>query len=805
MSILQDVREAWRRLSRSPYFTIPVLLSLIFALGANVAAFSVVNTLLLRTVPVPEPERLFSVQAAGDRGVREGANYTWYELVKTSSRTVSPAIQMNQLAKVTSDGQVQTLHAHLVSGDYFQTLGVKPLLGRLIEPADQTGGPPNPVAVLSEAYWTSRFGRDPGVLGRTLISDRRSYTIVGVTPASYAGLETGRRVDVTVPIDANEYRRGWASFLFVVRLAPGVTPAAATAELSTLVQDYAVRANVSAGARAQQFRRVELTSVAHGVGDLRKKYIEPALAVMVLVGVMLLLACANWATLSMARASARRREMAIRAALGSSRGRITRHVIVESLMLALTGGALGFLVATWSVRALGSYLPENGLPIGLEITPDRRVALFTLLISTITGMMFGVAPAWLMRRVEARELRASTGRVDVRSVRLGTALVVAQVALSLVLVVAATFFVATLRNLRSQDMGFAQDGVMMFTLDANGTDLEGESLIATHRQVLDRLRTLPAAGRVTLASIPPLSGKEDGKRIVVPNFVPGSPDDLIAQVNTVGPDYFETFGIPVIKGRGILGADTEGAPKIAVVSESAAKFYFPGVDPIGQRFETRGSTNASVEIVGVVPDVMYRNLRTAPARMIYVPFFQRYAEGAYTFAIRTNGRTDALVPAIHRNVTAIAPVLPVLELKALSQQIDQRLINERLLATLSGFFGALALLLAGLGIYGIVAYAVSRRTSEIALRIALGARRGQVLWLVMRGAMIVVVTGIALGLAGAALGRNLVTSMLFGLPATDMRVYATAAAFLTVIGLIAAVAPVLRALRIQPTAALRYD
>src|SRR5688500_17014688 len=433
----------------------------------------------------------------------------------------------------------------------------------------------------------------------------------------------------------------------VVRLPDGTPPAAAATEMTTLFEEFVAAVPARSRLRGQ---RVELTPVATGLGGIRERYLQPAQIVSAILGTVLLLACANWATLLLARASARRRELTIRVALGSSRFRIGRQLFVESVSLALAGGALGFAAAVWGVQ----YLPGNGLPAGLLIEPDVRVLLFAVAVTLGTGVLFALAPVWLIGGIRAGDLRASRQLGEARGTTVARTLVVAQIALSLVLVVAAAFFAATLRNLRGQDMGFAAADVVTFTLDADGTGLEGERLTAVHRQLLERLRALPEVQSATLASVTPLSSNEDGKGISIPGFVPRTDADSMAQVDTIGPEYFETYGIPILSGRGISAADAERAPHVAVISEGAARYYFQGADPIGRQMVIRGSTRLEPEIIGVVPDVMYEGLRAGAERMFYVPFDQRFAEGEYTFAVRTRGNPAAVMQRLPAEIAAIA-------------------------------------------------------------------------------------------------------------------------------------------------------
>ena len=803
MTVIADIRDTWRSLRRSPYFTIPVVLSLAFAIGTNVAAFSIVNALVLRPLPVHEPDRLFQITYVDDTRTSEGGNYAWFEFVRDRTRSVSAAFIAHRRSNmhVVIDGRVEAVTALQVSGGYASGLGLAPQIGRLITTDDERGAAPNRVAMISDAYWTSRFGRSPDAIGRTITIDSVPHVVIGVTRPEFFGVEVGRHVDVTVPIDASEYRTGWVTMALLVRLPAGVSSGVASQELTTLFKEFA--SAVPARARLLN-QRVDLANIATGIGTQgtsRDRFTRPAVLVSVMLGMMLLLACSNWATLLLARASARRREMAIQLALGSDRFQLGRRLVIESVSLALAGGALGLLGAVW----LAGYLPGNGLPATLGIETDIRVLVFAVGVTLFTGATFAAAPVWLTRRIHTAELRGHGALDDGQRRRFGTVLVAAQVALSVMIVVAAAFFSATLRNLRGQEMGFSGDGVVAFTLTADGTGIEGDPLKALHMRILERLRTIPGVRSATLASVPPLSGNEDGKGIMVPGFESRSPNDLIANVNTIGPEYFDTFGIPVLRGRAITDADAGSGPQVALVSASAARYYFGNQDPIGRRIEIRGSTTLTPEVVGIAGDVMYDGLRSGAGRMFYVPFTQRYAEGDYEFAVRTTGDPAALLRDIPGVLAELAPQLPVLALTTMSRTIDARAANERLLAMLSGVLGLLALVMAGIGIYGTVAYTVARRTPELGLRVVLGATRRNVTWLVTRSCATVVAIGVIAGLAIALASSSALTDVLYGLERTDVRIYAVGAAFLFMAGILATIPPVLRALRIQPVAALRYE
>jgi predicted permease len=661
--------------------------------------------------------------------------------------------------------------------------------------------------VLDHAYWTRRFGRDPGVLGRTITIDDVPHTIVGVTPPVFFGLQVGRRVDLTVPIDGSDDPQFWKSKALLVRLAPGVSPEAAVADLNVAFQAYmAGDKTVSERARAARFKSLELAAASTGLPEFRDRYGKPVQAMLAMVGVLLLLGCANLASLFLARAATRQRDLSVCLALGASRTRLARQLLSEALVVAIAGGALGVLSAFWAVDVLVRFLPEFAAATELPIHPDMHVLLFSVGATSLTGLGIGLAPVWLTRRVDIRTTLAAAGR----SVALGGAafrfLIVLQVALSTLLVVAATLFAVTLSNLRAQSLGFVAEGVLTLTVDAGGTGDDAARLGEVHRQMLQQLQTLPGVRHASFATIPPLSGNEDGKPFSIPGVTFSSPDDGVVQVNTVGPDFFETFGVPILNGRGITASDHRSAPHVAVVSESMARYYFPGTDPVGRRIDVgRARTGGQLEIVGVAADVRYRDLRTAPPRMVYVSAFQRDAEEQTAFAIRVEGDPASRAASARHVIQTVAPAMLTNDVKTLAAQRDERIVNERLLALLSGGFGGLAVLLAAIGVYGVVTHAVTQRTAEIGLRIALGAHRAALLWLVIRGTLALVIVAILLGVSAAAMTSSLLASFMYGIEPAEPWVYAATMALLITIGALSSAGPILRALRIDPVETLRWE
>jgi putative ABC transport system permease protein len=806
MDLHVDVREAARTFVRRPLFTAAVVGSLAFGIGATTAIFSVFNALVLRPLPVRDPGALFQAVHRGDAGTFDSSTQALHEYVTTHATTIEGALQVGASdVTVVIDGIAESLAGQSVSAGFYDVLGVDALIGTVFQRRTSASGAIERPAVISHRYWQRRFGGDAGVLGRTITIDRRPYTIVGVTRPAFSGLEVGRPVDVTIPLDEPEERLFWQSKALLVRLRSGVTRETARLELDRLLQQYLeADKRMSARTRTQAFRALDLQPAGSGIAGLRDRYLRPLTAVLAIVSALLLLACANLAGLFLARTAARQRDFAVCLALGASRGRLARQLVAESLLLSLLGGGLGLVVAWWGVELLLGLVPDLGASGDLRAGPDATVLLFAFLASAITGVCIGAAPAILAARADLRDALAAGSRTVVVAGGAFRTLVSVQVALSATLVIAALLFTTSLNRLMAEPMGFVAEGVLMLTLNGGGAELEEEQLGALQRQALERLRSLPGVRHATFATIPPLSGNEDGKPIAIPGVMLSTPEDGVVQTNTVGPEFFETFGVPIVRGRGITARDERAAPQVAVVSESMARAYFPGVDPIGRRMDVgRGRTGGQIEIVGIARDARYRDLRTPAPRMVYVPASQRGVEETVVFALRTDGNPAEWAAAAQRELRALAPGIPATAVMTLVGERNRRLVNERLLAAISSGFGVLALVLAGIGVYGVVACAVAGRTAEIGLRLALGASRGALVWLILRGTLTLVVLAAMVGGGVAFLGRSLLATFLFGIAPAAPWVYSGALALLVAIALIAAIVPARRALRIDPVDTLR--
>jgi predicted permease len=824
--LMQDLRYAVRVLLRSPGFSAVAVLSLALGIGANTAIFSLMNTIMLKMLPVQEPARLFLISHRGSGAVSESGNYPLYVNVRDHNSVFSGlcAVNLNQW-RVESGGAAETTLGQVVTGNYYSVLGVNAILGRTLTPEDDRVVKGSPYAVVSYSFWNRHFGLDPAVLGKTLTIGGIPFTIVGVTPPEFFGLQPGHIADVTVPMSMHDLVGGGAplnesdglwALRMIGRLKPGVSPQEARANLDVMFQRFMSDGSMPfiAARRQQIWGRVELTPAGNGLPALRRQFSLPLRVLMAMVGLVLLIACANVANLLLSRAAARQKEIAVRLAIGAGRVRLIRQLLTESLLLAGIGGALGLCFAWWGSNFLVAFLPRERVPLVLRIAPDARILLFTAGLSLVTGILFGLVPAFRATRIDlspalkesARGLPGGRSRSA-----LAKGLVVAQVALSLLLLTGAGLFAGTLRNLHSVATGYARARILLFGIDTYGTRYAGRSPEAVIRirglytEILGGLKATPGVSSASLSDASPIGGGDNQRPVNISGFTPRSRDDLVIHVNWVGTQYFETMGIPVLMGREFSRVDENSTRKVAVVTESAASFYFPGQNPLGKRFDIGlKPAGGQIEIVGVVKDLKFYDLRGETPRIVFVPYFQD-APRAMTFAVRTAVNPDRLISAIPGRVRSAAGDIPVTEIRTLEAQIDDALVQERLIAALSGFFGSLATVLASIGLYGVMAYTVRRRTAEIGIRMALGANAGDVVRMVVRETLVMILAGIAIGLPATAALTRVVANMLFGLPPNHVPTLIAATAFLGTATVLAGYLPARRVAHVDPMTALRYE
>jgi predicted permease len=821
-----DIGYGVRLLRRSPAFTVVALLSLGLGIGANTAIFSLIDTVLIRTLPVENPERLFFVDNSGGKsGGSSGPPYPCFERLRDHNRFLSGIAAFSRRGfKVSIDGVPERVRGQYASGSYFDLLGVRPIHGRLLTPADDAqpgrGGPDGPVAVISDAFWTRRFAKDPSVLGKHVQVGTQWVTIVGVTPPGFSGLQVGMPVDITLPMMLVEQglqsKQSW--WLSVIALlAPDATVEQARADLESLWDTYLTEVGMPRDKRGY-FSGIALVPAAKGANELRRAYAEPLLIVMGIVGVVLLIGCANVANLLLARATARQNEIAVRLAIGASRGRLIRQLLTEGVVLVSLGAAAGLLFARWGASFLVAVLAGPVGRVVLDPHFDLRVLGFTAGVSLATALLFSLAPALRATRVDA----AKPGSV-VRSTppnRLGRALVVAQIALSVLLLCGAALFVRTLHNLNGVGFGFDRDGILTMQVEATvpGRTVTPKTpaqfradharLGAMWRGFIERVRQVPGVSSAGVAAgMSPLSGAIRGVKVAIDGPAPGPEKGRGIRINQVTDRYFETIGIRLLAGRSFTPRDRSGSLRVAILNETAARAFFGTESPLGRKVNFPGQrVEDQFEIAGIVADARYQDLRTPDEPMAYVPLEQAIdpITNAVLF-VRGAGDVMRLVPSIRASVAESVPGGFVTGIATIEQQVEMSLARERMLALLATFFAALALMLASIGLYGVMAYRVVRRTREIGIRIAIGARQQSVVWMMVRETLLLVTIGAALGTLASMGVNHFLAAQLFGVTPRDPAAIVVALSVLGCVTLIAGYVPARHASRIDPVKALRAE
>ncbi|HEY1912041.1 MAG TPA: ABC transporter permease [Vicinamibacterales bacterium] len=830
-SLWQDVRYALRTLRKSPGFTAVTVLTLALGIGANTAIFSLVDALMLRMLPVRQPEGLvMPVSQYPGEPDDEGFSWSVFEGFRDQNRVFSDLFAVSPTRfQVMGEGlEEEPVEGAYAIGTMFPTLGVQPAIGRLFGPRDdQTAGANAAVAVVSWEYWKRRFNLDPAILGRRLVLNGTPVTMIGVVERGFSGLQVGEKTDLWVPVAMDTTRRQPSrrlsdqfGFNLMGRLKSGVSIEQARADMAVLNQSRVAELALMSGDRKWLQAKLDVKPAGGGFPTLRQVYGQPLLALMGLVGLLLLIACTNIASMLLARGAARQREMAVRVALGASRWRVARQVLTESLLLAAAGSLLGALVAYVGAGALVRIITSGrmvGLPRGIDfqVQPDARVLLFTVAIAALAGVLFGMAPAWnAFASVPASSLREIGGAGETRSRRLfGKALVVVQVALSVVLLSAAGLFVSHLSNLRNVNLGFQRDSVLLVTLDPSGSGYKPDRLTSLYREMLGRLQAIPGVRSATLSAVTPVEGAGASRFA----HVDGSPENPEERrrlaMNSIGPKYFATLGTPWIAGRDFQFEDAS-RPRVAIVNQAMARHYFGDGSPLGKHVTFDGD-DKPYEIVGVAADAKYLNLYEAPPRMVYTNAFQ---EGriASTFALRTSTAPSAITGDVRRAVRDVLKTVRVAKVTTMDDQVNASIIPERLIATLSGFFGGLGALLAAIGLYGLLAYSVARRTSEIGVRMALGATEGAVTRMVLTSALGLACAGLIVGTPIAIWSRHFAAPVIENpwveiarrdshLTVDAALPIAFAAVTMIAVALVAAYVPARRAARVDPIAALRSD
>jgi predicted permease len=809
-TVVQDLRFACRLLVKDRWFSGAAILVLALAIGANTAIFSLADAALFRMLPVADPEQLVGVRSLDPRrlGARGTFSYPQYTYLRDHADAVAGILAYAPVNLNLSAGAVtDSPDGLLVSANYFRVLGVQPAIGRGFEADDEAS------VVLSHGFWQRRFAGDPAIAGRGIMLNGLPFTVVGVAPRRFFGTEVGRSPDLFVPLGLRDRLASSGSshpgllslnifwLNVMARLRPDVTAEEAAARTNvayqqgTNVQASAMRPNL---VRMLQQKRVVFTPASRGTQSIATQFGTPLLVLMTVVGLVLLIACANVANLLLVRADVRRREIAVRLALGAGRVRLLRQFVTESLVLSTAAGLLGLAFAVWSSRALAGVLTHDALDVSLDV----RVLGFTLAISLVTGLIFGAMPLLRVMRAEpTAEFRGDDSRGgSARRSRASRILVSGQVAVSLLLLVGAGLFIRTLGNLRAIDPGFDGTDVLLATVDPGLSRYTPERLQSFYSELLDRVVALPHVRSASLADAPLL---RESHAYVDGVSVEGSDETAETSLRIVAPRFFETMNITVRLGRDFSPQDRVGSPRVAIINETFARKYFVGHNPVG-RYVKVG--DVPMQIVGVTADTKYRGLRDAVPNTAYLPLGQgqTHAGTERTLYVRTWGDPADLALRLREHVRELDQNLPV-EIGLFSDLVDENLVQERLLATLSGFFGALALFLTATGLYGVIAYGTQRRTREIGVRMALGAEQGSIYRMVLRDGLLMVALGVAAGVPVSFWLSRLVTRLLFGVSPGDPYTFVGAVVVLMIVAAVAGYLPARRASRINPTVALRYD
>jgi|SRR5579862_4037028 len=809
-ALWQDIRYALRGMRRSPGFTAVAVLSLALGIGANTAIFSLINALMLRPLPVRDPARLvellFKAPGQDHFNAFDWRNYQHY---CENNYVFSGLIAVSDTPfAIHGDGlEPEIVRGGFVSTNYFPTLGVNPVLGRLIGPQDGSPGSPADVAVVSWSYWRNRFNSDPAIVGRQISDGHHPLTIVGVAPRGFAGLEPANRQDIWLPLTAT-HPAGAATAQYWLKLAarlkPGVSIAQARAEMSVLWQ-WTVNEEFKAhDDRTVRDWKMEVQPAAAGLSQLRDQFGKPALVLMAVVALLLLIACANIASLLLARAAGRRREMAVRVSLGAGRLRLLRQQLTESVLLSALGGLVGILLANWGTDLLVRIMGSGRMRVELQARPDLVVLLFTAGIAFLTGILFGLAPAWqTFRSAPMFFLRESARAGETRGRRLfGKCLVVAQVAISVALLSAAGLFVRHLSQLEHVDLGFRRDHVLLVDLNPAGSGYDGERLSRAYHELLGRFEAIPGVRSATLCGFFPMAGVGAMRPANVEGYQAQPGERRFLSENWVAPRYFATFGIPLLLGRDFSFQD-QGRPRVAIVNETFVRYFFRDGNPIGKHILFDGDSRP-FEIVGVVGGARSGDISEPALRFVYFNSFQSASDFSH-FALRTSVEPEAVTGAVRRVVRGFLKTVAVENVKTLEGQVDGAFVPERLSAILSGLFSALGAMLAALGLYGLLAYTVARRINEIGIRMALGATRTDITRMVLGDAFGMSFAGLLIGALLAYWGKRFVVSLIPGLPVQSVVPIVFGAAVMVALALLAAYTPARRAARVSPMEALRYE
>jgi predicted permease len=813
----QDVSYALRGMRKSPGFTATAVLSLALGIGANTAIFSLIDAVMLRWLPVRDPQTLvqYVLQRPGGDPL-DSFSYPFIRALADHNEIFSSLCGFSGYRFAVRRGDlVESTSGAWVTGAYYATLGLQPAAGRLLTENDDRPGAV-PAAVITDDYWQRKFGRSPQAIGRQIVMEGKPVAIVGVSPAGFTGANVGDTADITLPLAVLPQFRPDRDYLVdntsrwlrvLARLQPGLSPVQAKARLAVVLHslhDLLIPARMPADARRRMEQSTpDLIPGGAGYTDLRRQFRRPLLVLMAVVGMLLLIACANVASLLLARAAARQREIAVRLAIGASRARIVRQLLTEGLLLSILGATAGVLLAWAGSRVLVNLLSSGqARGVVLDVKPDWLVLAFTAAVAGATGILFGTAPAF--RGTTAGPAGALREKIAIARSRLAPLLVTGQISLALLLLIGGGLFVQTLKNLHRVDSGFRGDGVLVVNADGAREGYRAASAAAFYEGLLQQVERMPGVESASYSLITPLAGGGISFGMAVNGHPVGE-----TYFNSVSRRYFETMGTPVVLGREFAARDTANSPWVAIVNQAFAQRYLSPGNPLGQRLTVSSYPRPlEFEVVGVVKNAIYETLRAAAPPTVYCPVIQREGIRAAGFGVVFEANAaGSPAQAAEALRSTLQPKLPgsAVEVHALTEQIERALVRERLMATLAAAFGILGLVLAAVGLYGLLAYTVARRTNEIGIRMALGAMRQEVLWMVIRHALVLLGIGVAVGIPVAWAASRLVSSMLFGLTATDPLTIGAAIAVLCATGLLAGFLPAWRASKVDPMVALRYE
>ena len=843
-NLIGDLKYAGRVLARSPLFTFVAIITLALGIGANTAIFTLLDQMLLRLLPVKEPQQLALLTMRGRYyGSNWGSNaisYPMFRDFQDHNQVFSGMFcRFARYVNLTAGDEAERVQAVMVSGTYFQVLGVKTILGRPILPDDDRVANGGPVVVLNYDYWKQRFGGDPAIVGKKLTINKYPFTVIGVAQPGFDGMELGRSPKIFVPVTMQpvilisltkfltDRRTRWVNAFG--RLKPGVNLKQAKASLQPFMHsmlEMEVKEPAFALASAydkDQFLKctIDVLPGSQGKSTMRHVVSTPLWVLMAITGVVLLIACANLANLLLARAARRQKEIAVRMAVGAGRWRIVSQLLVESLFLSVCGGLAGLALATWAVKVLVAfYIPSNLDGLKISAAPDLRILLFTLAVTVFTGFVFGLIPALQTTRTDvAATLKNEAGSVAGSGHgRLRKALVVTQVSLSLLLLIGAGLFVRSLRNLDNLSPGFPVQHLVGFEIDPSLSGYTPERMKIFYQQLTDSLSSIPGVQSVGLAAVRILQDNEWDSGMTVEGYTPDKPHKHAQPfMNQISPNYFATLGVPIVAGRDFTAADNrmikngpgddDWTPTTVMINQSFARHFFPHQNPIGRHlgFGIDPGTRTDMEIIGVVKDIKYTTLRDDIPDQAFIPYLGSNSVSSMVVYLRTTIDPQQVMPAARAKVHDLDPALPIYAVRTEKVQVSESLVTERMIASLSTVFGFLATVLAVIGLYGVMSYTVARRQREIGIRMALGADRKKVVWMVMREVFWLVAIGISLGVPAALALMRVVRSQLFGLTAHDPSTLLLATILLSLVACLAGYIPAVRASRLDPVRALHYE